>query len=109
MKKAILGVMVFVFIQSCSVNKSIVGEWCLDDNTQLNYPVIKFGVDSIAVFSSKMDTVYSFKYYKKGDYLHLVQPTGNIAKEKILYISKDSLVFKSLIENKTPQRYIKCK
>jgi len=110
MKKIILGVV--VFMQSCTVNKdlhkSFVGKWCLNDKTQLNYPVINFGTDSIAVFSSKMDTVYSFKYYKKENYLHLVQPTGNVIKEKILYLSKDSLVFKSLMENKAPQKYTKC-
>ena len=108
MKKIILGVIVFVFIQSCTVNKSIVGKWCLDDKTQLNYPVITFGIDSIAVFSSKMDTVYSFKYYKKNNYLHLVQPTGQIIKEEILYLNKDSLVLKSLMENKVLQKYTKC-
>lgn len=108
MKIIILGVIGFIFIQSCTVNKSLVGKWCLNDNTHLNYPTITFGIDSIAVFSSKMDTVYSFKYYKKNNYLHLVQPTGEVIKEKILYLNKDSLVFKSLIENKTLQKYTKC-
>lgn len=99
--------------QSCAVNKetdeSLSGRWCLIDKTQLNYPTINFGRDSIAIFSSKMDTVYYFKYYKKNNYLCLVQPNGNIIKERILYFNEDSLTFKSLLENSKLQEYIRCK
>jgi len=112
MRKFILYVTVFIITQSCFVykkpNNEIIGKWCLLNKYQLNYPKINFYKDSIAIFESKMDTVYSYKYYLKGKWLYLIQPNGRENKNKILFINKDSLVFTSLIENKNKQVYKRC-
>ena len=89
-------------------NSTIVGKWCLGSN-EINYPTVTFGTNSMAVFSSRMDTVYTFRYYVQSNKLNLVQPTREINKDRILKLTKDSLVFETLLEHKTKQVYYRCK
>ena len=114
MKQLVIMVSVILIIFSCVSTKEtgkenmLLGNWCLESVKQLNYPIITFKADSIAIFSSKMDTVYSFKYYQKDDFLNIVQSNNDIIKAKINFISKDSLVFETLLENNFKQIYHKC-
>lgn len=113
MKRFLLYLSVLLLLHSCFLYKTrftstIIGRWCLVNTSQINYPKISFNKDSIAVFESRMDTVYSFKYYIKKRYLILTQSNGKIIKNKIIFLNNDSLVFRSLIENKNIQVYIKC-
>lgn len=114
MKKVIV-IILFLFLNSCGVSKKnnpklvIVGKWCLVDKKSINYPTITFDNEGIAIFTSKMDTVYSYKYFIKNDELNLIQPSRKVNVDKIIKISKDSLVLKSLLENKKEQIYYRCK
>lgn len=98
----------FLIATSRSNSAKLVGRWCLIDN-QINYPTLTFQSDSLAIFGSRGDTVYRFKYYVKAQTLYLIRPEGEIVQNKILNISNDSLRFESLLENKTVQAYYKCK
>ena len=91
-----------------NVSNEIIGTWCLVGN-QINYPTVTFSMDALATFDSKIDTVYSFKYSIDGKYLNLVQPDESISRNRILSLSKDSLVFETLLENKKKQSYYRCK
>lgn len=109
---------VFIIIAvllSCNTTKkiegrsdTIIGRWCLLNPNQLNYPTLTFGMDSIAIFSSKMDTVYSFKYFVEGNYLNLVQPSTKVNRDRILKLTSDSLILETLLEHKIKQVYYKC-
>lgn len=114
MKKAIIILIVGALV-SCGATRKlnrgqdlIIGTWCLVGN-QVNYPTITFRTDALATFDSRIDTVYSFKYSIDGKYLNLVQPDTSISRNRILTLSKDSLIFETLLENKTKQTYYRCK
>lgn len=83
------------------------GEWRLKDRKgQVNYPVLYFNEDSSAVFSSRGDTLYRFKYSIKNDDLVLKSPaTQQITRWKILRLSKDDLILKNLFEHNEKQVY----
>ena len=83
------------------------GKWELKDNkNQINYPILYFKEDSTAIFTSRADTVYRFKYSFKNDYIILKNTfTPEITEWKILRLSNDELVFKSLLEHKDKQVY----
>ncbi|HEV9036260.1 MAG TPA: hypothetical protein VGQ51_06570 [Puia sp.] len=87
---------------------SIVGLWCLS-SSQPNYPTIRFQADSIAEFGSRLDTVYTFKYYLKGGYVNVMTGAGKMYRNKIVKLTDDSLVFQGLLELKQNQIYHKCK
>jgi len=114
MKKAIIILTIGVLVSCGSTQKLgrgqdvIIGTWCLVGN-QINYPTITFRSDALATFDSRIDTVYSFKYSVDDKYLNLVQPDASISKNRILTLSRDSLVFETLLENKTKQTYYRCK
>jgi hypothetical protein len=90
-----------------SVSNEIIGTWCLVGN-QINYPTITFKPDKLATFDSKMDTVYSFRYSISKPYLKIIQPDASIIENRILILTKDSLIFETLLENKTQQVYYRC-
>jgi hypothetical protein len=89
-------------------NIDIVGTWCLTTN-QINYPTITFGNDSLVTLGSKMDTVYSHKYYLQGDRIYFVLANGKISESEIIRQVQDSLILKTLLELKTEQIYYRCK
>ena len=86
---------------------SIQGSWVLQDQDAINYPQIIFNKDSTAIFKSKGDTIYRFTYFLQGANLILQDNTGNQEIYEILRLSRDSLVFNSLRENRSHQIYIK--
>ncbi len=98
----------FTMATSKSNSTKLVCRWCLIGN-QLNYPTLTFQNDSLAVFGSRGDTVFRFKYYIKSQNLYLIRPEGEIVQNKILHLSNDSLRLESLLENKTVQVYYRCK
>jgi len=92
---------------STNSEKYIVGKWCLLDE-KINYPTITFTEDSLAVLGSRMDTIYYYKYFVNGNYLHLMNFENKNAKIPILTFTRDSLILGSLLENKEIQTYYKC-
>lgn len=113
--KVVVFFLAVIMIMSCAIAKpaskgisnELIGRWCLTKN-QTNYPTLVFEHDSLAVFESRADTVYGFKYYVIDRSLYLIQPTGKIEQNKILTFTKDSLSFESLLENKAVQMYYRC-
>ncbi len=84
----------------------LLGTWCLTER-QINYPSLTFQKDSIAIFTSFGDTIYSFRYYQKNNTLNLTTTKG-IIRNEIIKHTKDSLIFKNLIEHGFIQRYYRC-
>ena len=112
----IIIIIVAILCYSCSTSSKIngggsriIGTWCLLNTNEINYPTIIFRADSFAIFHSKMDTVYRFKYFVQENYLHLIQPNREIKKDMILKITQDSLIFSTLLEHKKKQVYYRCK
>lgn len=104
-----------LYLQSCNLNhkrlknrqnKSIKGYWILKNQKVINYPSLEFKKDSLAIFFSRGDTIYRFKYFVKGSYLTL---TNNFNSEKesyeIIQLDNDNLIFASLREKKEKQHY----
>ena len=111
MKTAIFTLMLFFSFAFTKIEQkqstSIVGTWCLTTNG-INYPTITFGNDSLATLGSKMDTVYSYKYYMKNGKLCLILPNAMVNKINIVKLTKDTLILGGLIENTTKQIYYRC-
>lgn len=87
--------------------KAIVGTWCLKKELT-GYPTITFAEDSLVVLSSKIDTIYFYRYFVDGNYLYLQNFEDKKAKIPILKFTKDSLVLASFLENNETQAYYKC-
>jgi hypothetical protein len=56
---------------------------------------------------SRADTVYGCKYYVKNDRLAIVLWPDTVY-QRILKLTKDSLILDGLLENKEVQRYFRC-
>jgi hypothetical protein len=101
-----------ILIYSCSASQSIqqkqiAGVWCLTTKA-INYPTILFKIDSLSEFGSRMDTVYTFKYKFSKNNLSLVQRDETVKTFRIEKLTKDTLIFESLLEHKTRQVYYRC-
>jgi len=102
------------FLLSCASQKKsskvqasyIVGSWRLITPTDYNYPTIKFTRGG-AVFNSLADTIYGFSFTIRGNSLILNNGYKIYKNNKILKLTPDSLIFKSLLEKKTPQVYVR--
>ncbi len=98
--------------QHNSDSSNIVGNWCLIPSVlyqyQLNYDKITFYKDSISVLSSRMDTVYGYKYYLHGNSIYFKTTNTNVSEYKIKKLTHDTLVFNSLFENSAEQIYYRC-
>jgi hypothetical protein len=90
------------------LGNEIIGTWCLVSN-QINYPRIKFNADKLATFDSRIDTVYFFAYSINKASLKLVERDSTISENRILLLTKDSLIFETLREHKSLQVYYRCK
>ena len=86
--------------------ENIVGKWLLTVK-QVNYPSLIFSSDSTAIFNSMGDTVYRYKFYIDKTELVLRDINGKTTKDKILKVDSDSLIFETLADNKTVQKYCK--
>lgn len=87
---------------------SILGEWILT-TSQINYPIIQFNSDSTAIFSSRGDTIYRYKYYVQDDFLYLIDNEKNKNQFKIEKLDSLNLVFSNLLDNNEKQIYVKNK
>ena len=85
---------------------NIVGTWHLNKK-QVNYPQLTFSSDNTCIFTSMGDTLYRFKYEVKGDELILEDILKKISKNKIISLTKNTLVFEKLLENTSKQEYTK--
>ncbi len=85
----------------------ILGTWHLTAN-QINYPTITFS-NGDATLTSKGDTIYRYKYYLQNNDIIFVDVYNNKFKSHIKKISKDTLIFNSLLANKSIQVYEKIK
>ncbi len=93
-----------VYAQKISQAK-LVGTWVLNKN-QINYPIIIFE-NKEAIFKSRGDTIYRFNYSVRGQELILTDINKNVSKAIIVNLSKDTLIFRSLLENKEEQHYLR--
>lgn len=93
---------------SVTLNK-IQGRWILQDSKAIEFREISFWKDSLATFSTRVDTIYRFKYYLKKSNLILIDPFNqkNLTTNQIIKLNKKELVFRSLWYKKTVQRYKK--
>lgn len=103
----------FLFFEGCSVtvpkeSKEIFGKWELtEEEFQVNYPILYFNTDSTAMFTSRGDTIYRFKYLLKSENLILKDLDGKESTWKISVLNEKELVFDKLFENIKPQHYKK--
>lgn len=84
--------------------KQILGEWILKEN-QINYPSLEFNADSSAVFTSRADTLYRFRFVVKGDSLILTDINNNISVNRIKTLNETELTFCQLLEHDKEQAY----
>ncbi len=89
-------------------NKKLIGKWELNEKEfQVNYPILYFNSDSTAIFTSRGDTIYRFKYLFKSETLFLKDLNCKETSWKINKLNNEQLVFEKLFENLKPQYYIK--
>lgn len=86
--------------------KEILGKWVLN-KTQTNYPSLQFNADSSAIFTSRADTIYRFKYIIKRDSLILRDIDNKETINRIKLLDKSQLVFYNLLEHDKQQVYKK--
>jgi hypothetical protein len=87
-------------------NSLIEGRWRLTIKYQTNYPTIEFTKGG-AVFNSLADTIYGFSCTLKKSDLILFDGVNPKKHNRIIKLTKDSLIFENLLEYKTPQVYIR--
>jgi hypothetical protein len=103
----------FLFFEGCSVtslkkSEKILGKWELTEKEfQVNYPILYFNTDSTAMFTSRGDTIYRFKYLLKSENIILKDLNGKESTWKISVLNEKELVFEKLFENIKPQHYKK--
>jgi hypothetical protein len=105
----------FIGLMSCGSDrqvrtyhaKDILGSWTLKNMEQVNYPTLDFKTDFTAVFTSRGDTVYRWRYLLQGDSLILFDVNNSKRVAKIEYLDSAELVFHSLLEEKGKQLYFK--
>ncbi len=89
---------------------SIEGEWENVNEKAVFYRTLTF-TDSSAVFTSRGDTIYRFKYYldPASRTLWLTDAFNKKLSAKVIKSDKDSLVLDRLWELNTKQRFFKTK
>ena len=111
MRNVILLSITWMLLASYSQNKpgkfTVIGTWALTSANQINYPQITFKNDATAIFSSRGDTLYRFKFSVKGDQLYLKDLFGKEEHYRFKMPAKDKLIFPALREHKTEQTYIR--
>jgi len=106
-----------LFLSNCSSNAvdtvesiSLKGTWANTNETAVFYRTLTFA-DSSAIFTSRGDTIYIFKYYidQPSRTLWLTDIFNKRLSAKIVKSDKDSLVLSNLWELSTKQRFSKSK
>lgn len=101
-----------IFVLSCSSKQldgnDILGEWTLQSKgSEINYPSISFVKDSLAVFTSRADTIYRYQYRVGTNSLIFKDIDGRESEFKILELNDSTLIFENLFEHKEKQVYKK--
>lgn len=87
-------------------SEKLLGEWVLENESDaINYGGIEFKEDSTALFLSRGDTIYRFKFHVKSDDLYLTDILGKVQSYKVISITDNQLIFSSLREKKGKQIY----
>ena len=112
MRSIVLLSIAWMLLASYSPNSpeksAVIGSWVLtSEANQINYPQITFNNDATAIFSSRGDTLYRFKFSVKGDQLYLKDPFGKEEHYRFKMPAKDKLIFPALREHRTEQIYIR--
>lgn len=103
----------FLFFSGCSVtdlkrSNKLLGKWELTEKKfQVNYPILYFNTDSTAMFASRGDTIYRFKYQLRSGKLILKDFIGQESVWKIIKLDGRKLIIDKLFENNNPQHYKK--
>jgi len=84
----------------------IAGTW-KQEGEQVNYTELEFAFNGDALFKSRGDTVFRFRYELTMDSLVLVDHNGTRTSHRIVELTKDSLILQSLFEVKDRPRYSK--
>ena len=85
----------------------IYGNWTLKNEDNFNYGELLFNKDSSAIFSSRGDTLYRFRFYVVENHIVLKTMEGITEKYKILKLDRNELILNSLREKKSIQYYSK--
>ena len=86
----------------------LYGEWVLKrGEKQINYPYIVFFDNDSAVFHSRADTIYEFKFFIKNDSLYLVDIYGKKYVNKIMELNDKSVIFEGIADVTKTQVYEK--
>lgn len=83
----------------------IIGCWKLKDNG-ISYTRLVFSKDSTAIFESKADTVYRFKYWIKDNFL-MLEDNSKTFKCSIINYSVNTFSFKDVIVNQKVLNYFR--
>lgn len=110
--KHISSFIILIVLSSCSTHQvtkdNIFGEWELQSqDSPINYPSISFGKDSIAVLTSRADTIYRYQYRVVDNSIFFKDMTGNESEFKISEVNDSTLIFESLFEHPDRQVYKK--
>lgn len=84
----------------------LTGAW-MHSSGSIHYPTLLFSKDSIAIFTSRADTLYRFRYRVSGNQLFLKDSRGNETSGNISSLGNDSLVFSALCDEAAKQVYIR--
>ncbi|QEE50306.1 hypothetical protein FUA48_12180 [Flavobacterium alkalisoli] len=115
-KHYMIGAVLIIFL-SCSFVKQdkniiyqrdIIGTWLLNKK-QVNYPQLTFSSDNTCIFTSMGDTLYRFKYEVKGNELILEDVLKQVSRNKIISLTRTTLIFEKLVENNSKQVYTRKK
>lgn len=104
---------VFFLFGSCNstnnlkeiTNSDIIGCWKLKDNG-VSYTFLNFSKDSTAIFGSKADTVYRFKYWVKDNFL-MLEDNSKTFKCPITHFTTNTFSFMDLIVNQKELKYFR--
>jgi len=73
----------------------------------IEYGTIEFKKDSYSVVSSRIDTIFRYKYWVADGYLTLVDEKNDTTRDKILTLNNSLLYLESLRKSKEIHRYRK--
>ena len=100
------------FLCSCSTKQiakdDILGEWKLQSkDSQINYPSVSFDKDSLAVLTSRADTIYHYHYRMGDNSIIFKDLDGKESEFKIFELNDSTLIFENLFGHKEKQVYKK--
>lgn len=102
----LLSVLFFFDAYAQKIKKGdLIGTWHLSKD-EINYPTITFKEVRVNL-TSRGDTFYVYEYHLQGENLIFVDILGNKFKNHITFLNRDSLIFETLLQNKSIQVYTK--